>query len=136
MAELAQNEKISVEQYLQPQGAGPRESGKLIRNRQIHFFVNEEEEELIMKRMALTGIKQLSAYLRKMAIDGYTIKLDLTDMKEAVRLLRISSNNINQYAKKANETDAIYKEDIQDIQKSQEELWTLLKEILRRLADI
>ena len=120
MAELAQNKEVNAEQNVKQQDAGPKESGKLIRNRQMHFFVNEEEEKLIMKKMALTGIKQLSVYLRKMAIDGYMITLDLSDMKEAVRLLRICSNNINQYAKKTNETDSIYKEDIQDIKKSHE----------------
>lgn len=136
MAELAQNKEVNAEQNVKPQDAGPIESGKFIRKKQMHFFVNEEEESLIMKKMALSGIKQLSLYLRKMAIDGYTIKLDLSDMKEAIRLLRISSNNINQYARKANETDTIYKEDIQDIKRSQEELWLLLKEILKRLSGI
>lgn len=136
MPDSEQNKEVSMGKKVKPQDAGSKNSGKLIRNRQMHFFVNEEEEKLIMKKMELTGIKQLSAYLRKMAIDGYMIKLDLSDMKEAVRLLRINSNNINQYAKKANETDTIYKEDIQDIQRSQEELWALLKEILKKLSGI
>lgn len=75
-------------------------------------------------------------YLRKMAIDGYTIRLDLSDMREAVRLLRINSNNLNQYVKKANETGKIYVEDIQDVKRSQEELWQLMKDILARLSTI
>lgn len=58
--------------------------------------------------MALTGITHPSAYLRKMAMDGYIINLDLSDLKELVRLSRINSNNLNQYAKKANETGSIY----------------------------
>lgn len=136
MIDLTTKKEENVQQNLKPQNTGQREPVKLIRNRQILFLVNEEEEQLIMKKMALTGIKQLSVYLRKMAIDGYVINLDLSDIKEAVRLLRINSNNINQYAKKANETDAIYKEDIQDIKRNQEELWLLLKEILQRLSDI
>ena len=104
------------------------------RKKQIHFMVNDIELELIKKRMEEAGIKSLGAYMRKMAIDGYTIRLDLSDMREAVRLLRIDSNNLNQYAKKANETGSIYAQDIEDLKKRQDELWNLMKEILNRLA--
>ena len=65
-----------------------------------------------------------------------TIKLDLDDVKEAVRLLRISSNNLNQYAKKANETGSIYAEDIKDLKARQEELWEVLKQILDKLSGL
>ena len=106
------------------------------RKKQIHFMVNDIELELIKKRMEEAGIKSLGAYMRKMAIDGYTIRLDLSDMREAVRLLRIDSNNLNQYAKKANETGSIYVQDIEDLKKRQDELWKLMKEILNRLASI
>ena len=106
------------------------------RKKQIHFMVNDIELELIKKRMEEAGIKSLGAYMRKMAIDGYTVRLDLSDMREAVRLLRIDSNNLNQYAKKANETGSIYAQDIEDLKKRQDELWKLMKEILNRLASI
>lgn len=107
-----------------------------IRKKQLHFLVSEEEEKLIKRKMEDAGIMRMGVYLRKMAIDGYTIKLDLEDMREAVRLLRISSNNLNQYAKKANETGSVYVEDIQDIKQSQEELWNLMKAILSKLSAI
>lgn len=109
---------------------------KETRNRQIHFLVNESEEELIKKKMQEAGINSMAAYMRKMAIDGYTIKLDLTDMREAVRLLRINSNNLNQYARRANETGSIYVADIKELQKSQEEIWQTMKGILGRLVEI
>ena len=67
---------------------------------------------------------------------GYLIQMDLSDVKEAVRLLGITSSNMNQYAKKANETGSIYKEDIDDIRLHQEELWKVMKEILKRLSTI
>ena len=54
------------------------------------------------------GIRSMGAYLRKMALDGYCIRLDLQDVKALVSLLRICSNNLNQYAKRANETGSIY----------------------------
>lgn len=78
----------------------------------------------------------MSAYIRKMALDGYCVKLDLQDIKELIRLLRICSNNLNQYAKRANETGNIYLADIKDLQKWLERIWEAAREILIRLASI
>lgn len=71
-----------------------------------------------------------------MALDGYCVNLDLRDVKEVVSLLRYCSNNLNQYAKRANETGSIYAEDIQDLKQRQLEIWEATKEILARLATI
>ena len=94
------------------------------------------ERDIVRQKMKDAGINNMAAYIRKMAIDGYVIRLDLSDVKEVSRLLRINSNNINQYAKRANETGSIYVEDIRDIQRGQEELWKLMKEILQRISAI
>ena len=82
----------------------------------IFVKVTPEEKAQIRQRMKDMGVTNMSAYMRKMAIDGYCVKLDLTDVKEMVRLLRYCSNNLNQYAKKANESGSIYAEDIHDLQ--------------------
>ena len=82
------------------------------------------------------GIRSMGAYLRKMALDGYCINLDLQDVKELVSLLRRCSNNLNQYAKRANETGNIYESDIKDLQERLEEIWTDMKEVLVRLSSI
>ncbi len=82
------------------------------------------------------GVKNMSGFMRKMAIDGYLIMLDLSDVKEVVRLLKINSNNLNQYAKKANQTGSIYQSDIKNLQKQFAEIWDVLKEILVRLSNI
>lgn len=71
-----------------------------------------------------------------MAMDGYCVNMDLKGVTELVRLLRICSKNLNQYAKKANETDSIYKEDIQDLQIRLNEIKDDLKEIMRTLYAI
>ena len=78
----------------------------------------------------------MGAYLRKMALDGYCINLDLQDVKELVSLLRRCSNNLNQYAKRANETGNIYESDIKDLQERLEEIWTDMKEVLVCLSSI
>ena len=102
----------------------------------VLFWVSADEMELIQQKMAQFGTKNLSAYLRKMALDGYCIRLDLQDVKALVSLLRICSNNLNQYAKRANETGSIYRADIEDLQKRLEEIWTDMREVLVRLSSI
>ena len=106
------------------------------RNQEIHVLLLPEEMERIKQKMAELGIINRSAYVRKMALDGYCINLDLSDMKEMVSLLRRCSNNLNQYAKRANESGSIYAEDIQDLQVRQGEIWEIAKEMLARLATI
>ena len=94
------------------------------------------ERDIVRRKMEEAGIRNMAAYIRKMAIDGYVIRLDLSDVKEVARLLRINSNNLNQYAKRANETGSIYLEDIKELQRQQEKLWELMKAILQRLSTI
>lgn len=106
------------------------------RNQEIHVLLLPEEMERIKQKMAELGIINRSAYVRKMALDGYCINLDLKDMKEMVSLLRRCSNNLNQYAKRANESGSIYAGDIRDLQARQNEIWEIAKEMLARLATI
>ena len=81
-------------------------------------------------------MKNMSAYIRKMAIDGYVIRLDLSDVKEVSRLMGINSNNLNQYAKKANETGSIYQRDIEVLKEQHEKIWEELRKINLKLASI
>ena len=104
------------------------------RNVSLTFRVTEKEHEIIERRMAQTGIRNMRAYLLKMAIDGYVLKVDLSDVKEFISLLRNATNNINQIAKRANETRNIYEDDIREIQERIEEIWDKSKGILRELS--
>ena len=106
------------------------------RDKDVHFLASKEEVARIRQKMDEIGVKSMGAYLRKMALDGYCINLDLQDVKALVSLLRICSNNLNQYAKRANETGSIYEADINDLQERLEEIWTDMKEVLVRLASI
>ena len=106
------------------------------RDRDVHFLASKEEVERIHQKMDELGIRSMGAYLRKMALDGYCINLDLQDVKEMVSLLRRCSNNLNQYAKRANETGSIYQADINDLQERLEEIWTDMKEVRVRLTSI
>ena len=72
------------------------------RDNAVLFWVSNEEKEAIKKKMELYGSQNMSAYIRKMAIDGYVINFDIPELKEITRLLRYTSNNINQIAYVAN----------------------------------
>ena len=106
------------------------------RNVQLHFFVTEPEAELTKERMAQTGVANLSAYLRKMAVDGYIIHLDMDDIQEMIRLLRICSNNLNQYTRRANETGSVYAADVEDLRTRLDDLWNGMDKLLRGFANI
>lgn len=101
---------------------------------ELHLYLTDEEAEKIEERMRQTGIRNKNAYLRKMAIDGYCIRMDLSDVKEMVRLLGIYGNNLNQLARRANEGGSIYRNDIADLQKEMKEIWEMTREILDRLS--
>ena len=80
----------------------------------VLFWVSAEELELIRQKMQQYGTENLSAYLRKMAVDGYVVQLDLPELKELVSLMRYSSNNLNQLTRKVHETGRVYDADLED----------------------
>ena len=83
---------------------------------QMKFWVTEEEKNLIDQKLKLLPTQRYGAYLRKMAIDGYIINMETTDIKAFTAELGAIGRNINQIAKRVNASGSIYKEDIQDIQ--------------------
>lgn len=106
------------------------------RKHQVRFWVNDKELAAIARQQERMHITNRAAYLRKMAMDGYCISMDMTDIRELVRLLRICSNNLNQYARVANTTGAIYADDIADLRQQLEQIWNQAEGILAGLAAI
>ena len=104
------------------------------RDQQLHFRVSKAELDRIHVKMAELGIASIGAYLRKMALDGYCIRLDLQELSRMAYLLQICSNNLNQYAKWANESGRVYRADIEDLRARLDELIGLAKQILAKLA--
>lgn len=102
----------------------------------LRFRVTPEERGMIEEKMTQLGTDNMAAYLRKMAIDGYIVKLDLPELRDMVSLLRRSGNNLNQIARRVNETSRIYDADIECLLENQEKLWSMAKEILGRLANL
>ena len=106
------------------------------RDETIILRLSKTEKNRIYEKMLSMGIRSLSAYIRKMALDGYCLNLDLPQLRRMAYLLQMCSNNLNQYAKKANETGSIYVADIQDLQVRLDEIRELQRQILKRLAAI
>ena len=102
----------------------------------IVFWVSPEEKDTIIKRMDDLGTKNMSAFLRKMALNGYMISLSLPELKEILSLMRRISNNLNQLTKRVHVSNRIYDADLQDIQRTQQELWEALRQILLRLGKL
>ena len=108
------------------------------RNRsiQLKFFVSEAELEQIKIKMEQYSTNNLSAYLRKIAIDGYVVNLELPELGEMVSLLRRSSNNLNQLTKRVHETGRFYDADLEDLRRDYVGLWEAAQKILSSLAKI
>ena len=106
------------------------------RDIQLKVRVTPEERAMIETKMAQLGTTNMAAFMRKMAIDGYVVKLDLPELRELVSLLRYSSNNLNQLTRRVHETGRVYVADMEDILQNQERIWQAASGILSRLAAI
>ena len=95
----------------------------------LYFKVSPQEKEIIDKKMAQLGIHNQRAYLRKMAVDGYAVQVDMS-------VLRNCSNNLNQIAKRVNSTGNLYQEDVADLQERYRELWGAVSTLLGKLTDL
>lgn len=107
-----------------------------VRKVQLNFRVTEREKELIEERMQELGTNNREAYLRKIAIDGMIVKLEVPELKEILSLMRYTSNNVNQIAHRLNETGRIYEVDVADVQAKHDQLWTMLNSLLEKINAI
>ena len=98
----------------------------------IEFCVTEQERQIIQSKMAQLGTKNMGAYLRKMAIDGYIIKVDYTQQKKLAAAVSRVASNINQICRRINSTGHFYAEDAAELKERQAEIWSLLKETQRK----
>ncbi len=99
----------------------------------LRFFVTQEEKDCIQKKMTLMNIRNMSDYLRKMAMEGRLIKVDYSVFDDVAKSLESISANLNQIAKRINATDTTYAGDVRQIKQKQEEIWQLLNSIESRL---
>ena len=102
------------------------------RNRSIRleFWVSADELAAMQEKMKQMGTANLSHYLRKMAMDGYVVRLDLSELRDISSKLRYAGNNLNQLAKRANTGGRVYKEDIEDVQQRMDEIYSIIRNLL------
>ena len=121
--------------FMPREGEHMKEQEYKPRNKQIHLKVSEEDLNLIRDRMEQTGIRNMSQYIRKMAIDGYFVQVDFHELYELIHLMSISSNNINQIAKVANTYGTIDEKVIVDMKAEHEKVLKLLREYFGKLLE-
>lgn len=102
----------------------------------LHVMVTPEEQALIRERMAEAGIFNMGAYMRKMALNGYVLHVDLSDIREMVSLQRRCANNLNQVAIHVNTYGGIYPVEIKALQRDYADLWGPLSNLIKKLSTI
>ena len=98
--------------------------------------VSPEEKKVIDQKMALLGTANLRAYLRKMAVDGYVVQLDMSSVVELVKLLRSVSSNVNQIARRCNSTHNLYAQDVEDLRQGYTEVWQGIHNLLKKFETL
>ena len=102
----------------------------------IYFKLTDEERLLIEKKMELAGFKNMSAYIRKMCIDGYTIHLQIPELTDCSKYLRSASNNLNQIARRVNSGGAVNTDELKKLQVTLAETNKLFGNIMEQLSKI
>ena len=108
----------------------------LKRNVSILFRLTEDERELLKSRMDEAGMNNQEAYLRKMALTGYIVRLDMSEVREALRLLANATSNINQVARRANETRSIYASDMIQIREEVSNMRSQVSDLVKVFAKV
>ena len=102
----------------------------------IYVKFKPEEVEILHNRMKEAGVQNMSAYIGKMALNGYVIIPEWPDLNQVISLHSRISNNLNQYARKANETGNIYREDIAELKEMHAEQTKLLRKTLKSVIHL
>ena len=100
------------------------------RTKEIKILVSPEERNLIEQKMKIAGFGSMGAYIRKMAIDGFTVNIDIPELRETLSLLRYAGNNLNQLAKWAHENNSIYETEIEELRSQHKQMLSVMDSIL------
>lgn len=102
----------------------------------LYTKVTPEEKAVIDEKMALAGTDNLRAYLRKMAVDGFVVRVDMEGVLETVKLLRSISGNVNQIARRCNETRNIYAQDVEDLRQGYNQVWREIEKLTKKFETL
>ena len=104
-----------------------------IRKNKIEVRLTDAELNKLNENLSKLGIKNRELYARKMLLDGFILNVDTSSIKEIARLVRISANNINQVAKRANETGTVYEQDVIALQEQWLKLYPLITDARNKI---
>ena len=104
------------------------------RTNKISVRLSDSELKAMRRKMEEAGVTNMSMYMRKMLLDGYCVRVDTADIREMVYLIRMCSNNLNQYAKKANGLGVVESADIKDLQRRFDDIWEGTRTVLKKFA--
>jgi hypothetical protein len=102
----------------------------------IKIRLSEDEKDLLSQRMRDSGMQNREAYLRKMALTGYILRLDMSEVRETLRLLAIATNNVNQLAKRANQTRSIYAADMIQLQEEVGNMRSQVSDVMKVFSKV
>jgi hypothetical protein len=102
----------------------------------VEMRLTEDEHDIFLQRLRDAGIQNKDSYLRKMALTGYIIKLNTSDVRETLRLLSNAASNINQVAKRANEVRSIYASDVIRLQEEVGNMRSQVSDIMKTFAKV
>lgn len=109
---------------------------KETKTRKFYVWATDEEAAEVCRRTEEAGIKYPSVYMLRMALHGYIVHTDMTDVHEILRLVNITSKNVNQYARRANQDGSIFEEDIQNILDLMQKIIELIGDVIDRLEEL
>ena len=107
-----------------------------MKTKRFEMRLSDREYEMIREKMRLSKMQNMSAFMRKMSLDGMVINLEINELKEINSLLKHIGNNINQIAQRLNESKNIYKEDFKNVEEKQEKILEILNKLYQKLARI
>ena len=97
----------------------------------IEVCMSDDEHDILLQRMNEVGMQNVGAYIRKMALTGYILRLDMSEVRETLRLIANATNNINQLAKRANETRSIYANDMVQLREEVGDLRLQVSDVMK-----
>ena len=98
-----------------------------IRNKAIYIMTTEYEYARIKQQQEASGKYSLREYMIEMAINGYIIHVDYSNLKELASEINKIGVNINQIAHKVNSQDAVYQTDVDELREKIELIWKMLR---------
>ena len=96
------------------------------------FYLSDDEQYILNTKFKASGMKSMSAFLRKLILYGYVYDVDYSYLRNYNTELGRISSNLNQIAKRVNSTGNIYQEDINEVKELMNEVWRTQKSMLSK----